>query len=83
MTRPTCDLVIGDLDGGFSLALSWAADTLPKGLFGFASITLPTTTGDVPVLSCTGKGTRCNDETTVLFDVISGAGHRARYAPGA
>lgn len=70
IVRRACDLVIGTPDGGFEVALTWPSDWLPKGLFGYSTIELPSTWGAVPVLVATGIGLSGRDEVTFVFDIV-------------
>ncbi len=63
----TCDLVVGGVDTGFQKEFRWEVDRLPKRLFGFSTVHLPSVTGDPERFLVTGAGVRGHDETTEVF----------------
>jgi hypothetical protein len=69
-----CELVVGTPAGGFGPALRWKADRLPKRLFGFSTIRLPSATGEPERLFVTGVGVRGHDDITEVF-------HSPSYVP--
>jgi hypothetical protein len=64
-----CDLVVGNPARGFERVLSWRADFLPKRLFGFSRMLLPSGSWSAARLYVTGVGVRGHDEVTEIFDL--------------
>ncbi|MCP4547828.1 MAG: AAC(3) family N-acetyltransferase [bacterium] len=61
-----CELVSGNLTKGFRVIKRWPVDRLPKRLFGFSAIHLPSTHPAARRLVLTGAGVKQHDESTEI-----------------
>lgn len=62
-----CDVIAGNPEDGFELALKWKADKWPKRLFQFSSIIFPMSTSSNNYLPVYGQACMGHDDRTELY----------------